>query len=150
METFDLGIVWDNEADNGFVSELNGRCLKERVKPYLIHAYNFFSSLKDITEGQISFHFFLNRTSDDGLTFNGFPDFLKRKGIISINHLDKVRNSTYKFKMHLEFNSHDIPVPKTVLFSPGEDRKTLEMKMKYVSKSFILKLAMENLFGWLC
>ena len=43
--------------------------------------------------------------------------------------------------MHLKFNSHDIPVPKTALLNPEEDRKSLELKIKYVSKPFVIKPA---------
>jgi len=141
METFDLGIAWDNDADNEFVGELNERALKEGLKPYLIHIYNFYASLKDITENKISFRFLLNRTSDDDPVFRGLPDFLKRKGITFINHPDKAKESRDKFKMHLKFNSHDISVPKTALLNPEDDRKSLELKIKYVSKPFVLRPA---------
>ena len=29
METFDLGIAWDNESDNEFVNDLNTRTFKK-------------------------------------------------------------------------------------------------------------------------
>ncbi len=141
METFDLGIAWDSEFDNEFVNDLNDRSLKEGVEPYLIHAYNFFSSLKDITEGELSFRCFFDRSSDDSSTFGGLADFLKKKDINFINHPDNVKKSTDKFKTHFKFRSHDIPVPKTVLLRPEEDKKTLELKIKFVSKPFILKPA---------
>jgi hypothetical protein len=141
METFDLGIAWDREQDNDFVEGLNNYALKEGLKPYLLHVYNFYASLKDISEGDIYFRLFLNRTSEDDRVFSGLPDFLKRKGITFINHPERTRESVDKFKMHLRFNSHDIPVPKTVLISPQEDRKTLEFKIKYISKPFALKPA---------
>jgi len=141
METFDLGIAWDNEIDNEFVNDLNDYAFKEGIRPYLIHIYNFYASLKDITENKISFRFLLNRTSDDNPVFRGLPDFLKRKGITFINHPDKAKESRDKFKMHLKFNSHDMPVPKTALLNPKEDKKSLELKIKYVSKPFVLKPA---------
>jgi len=141
METFDLGIAWDQEQDNEFVEGLNNYAVKEGLKPYLLHAYNFYGSLKDITENKISFRFLLNRTSDNDPVFRGLPDFLKRKGITFINHPDKAKESRDKFKMHLKFNSHDIPVPKTALLNPEEDRKSLELKIKYVSKPFVIKPA---------
>jgi len=141
METFDLGIAWDNEIDNEFVNDLNDYALKGGIRPYLIHIYNFYASLKDITENKISFRFLLNRTSDDDPVFRGLPDFLKRKGIAFINHPDKAKESRDKFKIHLKFNSHDIPVPKTALLNPKEDRKSLELKIKYVSRPFVLKPA---------
>jgi hypothetical protein len=141
METFDLGIAWDREEDNDFVQGLNNYALKEGLKPYLLHGYNFYASLKDISEGNIHFRLFLNRTSGDDPVFSGLPDFLKRKGITFINHPERAKESGDKFKMHLRFNSHDMPVPKTVLINPQEDRKTLELKIKYISKPFVLKPA---------
>ena len=53
METFDLGIAWDRQEDNEFVEGLNNYALKEGLKPYLLHGYNFYTSLKDISEGNI-------------------------------------------------------------------------------------------------
>ena len=141
METFDLGIAWDREEDNEFVEGLNNYALKEGLKPYLLHGYNFYASLKDISEGNIHFRLFLNRTSEDDPVFSGLPDFLKRKGITFINHPDKAEESGDKFKMHLRFNSHDMPVLKTVVIGPAEDRKTLALKIKYISKPFVLKPA---------
>ncbi|MFH0790961.1 MAG: hypothetical protein V2A64_04940 [Candidatus Omnitrophota bacterium] len=141
METFDLGIAWDRELDNEFVEGLNNCALKEGLRPYLLHGYNFYTFLKDVSEGNIYFRFFLNRTSGDDSVFSGLPDFLKRKGITFINHPERTKESGDKFKMHLKFNSHDMPVSKTVLISPQEDRKTLELKMKYLSKPFMLKPA---------
>ena len=141
METFDLGIAWDREEDNEFVEGLNNHALKAGLRPYLLHGYNFYASLKDISEGNIHFRLFLNRTSDDDPVFSGLPDFLKRKGIIFINHPDKAKESVDKFKMHLKFNSHDIPIPKTVLLGPQDDKRSLELKIKYVSKPFVFKPA---------
>jgi len=141
METFDLGIAWDREEDNEFVEGLNNYALKEGLKPYLLHGYNFYASLKDISEGNIHFRLFLNCTSDEDPVFSGLPDFLKRKGITFINHPDRAKESADKFKMHLKFNSHDIPVPKTVLLGPQDDKQGLELKIKYVSKPFVLKPA---------
>jgi len=141
METFDLGIAWDREEDNEFVEELNNYALKEGLRPYLLHGYNFYASLKDISEGNIHFRFFLNRTTEDDPVFSGLPDFLKRKSITFINHPDRAKESLDKFKMHLKFNSHDIPVPKTVLIGLQDDKQSLGFKIKYVSKPFVLKSA---------
>lgn len=141
METFDLGITWDNETDNEFVKDLNSCALKEGLRPYLLHVYNFFSSLKDITENQLTFSFFLDRSQDEDSTFGRLADFLKKKDILFINHPDRAKESVDKFKMHLKFNSHDIPVPKTVLLGSQEDKQSLEFKIKHVSKPFVLKPA---------
>ena len=141
METFDLGIAWGREQDNDFVEGLNNYAIKEGLRPYLLHGYNFFSSLKNITENKLIFRFFFDRSSDDNSIFGHLADFLKGKDVIFINHPDNAKKSTDKFRMHLRFNSHDMPVPKTVLVDPQEDRKTLELKIKYISKPFVLKPA---------
>jgi len=141
MKAFDLGIAWDREEDNEFVEGLNNYALKEGLRPYLLHGYNFYASLKDISEGNIHFRSFLNRTTEDDPVFSGLPDFLKRKGITFINHPDKAKESGDKFKMHLKFNSHDIPVPKTVLLGSQDDKQSSGLKIKYVSKPYVLKPA---------
>jgi hypothetical protein len=139
METFDLGITWDNESDNEFINDLNDRALEEGVKPYLIHAYNFFSSLKDITDSQLSFRCFFARSSNESSTFGGLADFLKKKDIHFINHPDNVRNSIDKSKIHSMFISYGLPVPKTVFIKPQEEKQVLEAKIQHVSVPCMLK-----------
>jgi len=141
METFELGIAWDSEFDNEFVNDLNDRALKEGIKPYLIHAYNFFSSLKDITEDELSFHCFFDRSSDDSSTFGGLADFLKKKDIHFINHPDNVKNSIDKSKIHSMFVSYGLPVPKTVFIKSQEEKQVLEVKIQHVSVPCVLKPA---------
>ncbi|MDP1854094.1 MAG: hypothetical protein Q8L26_07855 [Candidatus Omnitrophota bacterium] len=141
METFDLGIAWDNESDNEFVNDLNAYVLKKGIKPYLIHVYNFLSSLKDITDSQLTFHCFFDRSSDDSYTFGGLADFLKKKGINFINHLDNVKNSIDKFKIHSMFISHGLSVPKTVFLKPQEEKQIIEAKIQHVSVPYMLKPA---------
>jgi len=144
METFDLGIAWDNESDNEFVNDLNARALKVGVKPYLIHAYNFFSSLKDITDGQLCFNCFFDRSSDDSSTFGGLADFLKQKDINFINHPDNVKNSIDKSKIHSMFVSYGLPVPKTVFIKPQEEKQVLEAKIQHISVPCVVKSAFSS------
>ena len=139
METFDLGIAWDQEQDNEFVEGLNNYALKEGLRPYLLHGYNFYTSLKDISEGNINFRLFLNRTSEDDPVFSGLPDFLKRKGITFINHPDNTKKSRDKFQMHSMFVSYGLPIPKTVFLKPQEEKQVLESKIQHVSVPCILK-----------
>jgi glutathione synthase/RimK-type ligase-like ATP-grasp enzyme len=141
METFDLGIAWDNESDNKFVNDLNDRALKEGVKPYLIHAYNFFSTLKDITDSKLSFRCFFNRYSNESSIFSGLADFLKQKDINFINHPNNIKNSIDKSKIHFMFISHGLPIPKTVFLRPQEERQVLEAKIQHVSVPCVFKSA---------
>jgi len=144
METFDLGIAWDNEADNEFVNSLNDCALKEGIKPYLIHAYNFFSSLKDITEGKLSFRYFLDRSSDESPTFGGLADFLKQKDINFINHPDNVKNSIDKSKIHFMFISYGLPTPKVVFIKSQEEKQVLEAKIQYLGLPCVVKSAFSS------
>ena len=141
METFDLGIAWDNESDNEFVNDLNDHALEEGVRPYLIHAYNFFSSLKDITDSQLTFRCFFDRSLDDSPTFGGLADFLKKKDIHFINHPDDVKNSIDKSKIHSMFISYGLPIPKTVFIKPKEEKQVLEVKIQHLSVPCMFKSA---------
>jgi glutathione synthase/RimK-type ligase-like ATP-grasp enzyme len=141
METFDLGIAWDQELDNEFVEGLNNYSLKEGLRPYLLHGSNFYASLKDISEGNIHFRLFLNRASEDDPVFSGLPDFLKRKGITFINHPDNAKRSADKFQMHSMFVSYGLPVPKTVFLKSREERQVLEAKIQHVCVPCVLKSA---------
>jgi len=109
MEVFDLGIVWNRQEDSEFIADLNDYALKKGLRPYIMHAYNFYGSLKGFTEGYISFRYFFDRTSDDVPAFKGLADFLKRKKIIFINHADRVKRSHDKSLMHTDFIGHNIP-----------------------------------------
>lgn len=141
MKIFDLGIAWNWQPDNEFVQELNDLALKEGLHPYLIHAYNFYGTLKDIADGAISFSSFLNRTIADGSPLNGVGDFLKKREILFINHPDESKKSSDRSVMHLEFIHHNIPVPFTVFVDPEDDTKTIESKIKHIPKPFIFKTA---------
>ncbi|MCX5704468.1 MAG: hypothetical protein NTZ92_00125 [Candidatus Omnitrophica bacterium] len=141
METFDLGIAWDRKEDNEFVEGLNDYALKVGLKPYLLHGYNFYASLKDISEGNIHFRLFLNRTSGDDPVFSGLPDFLKRKGVTFINHPDNAKKSADKSEMHSMFISYGLPIPKTVFLKLQEERQALEAKIQHVSVPCVLKPA---------
>lgn len=132
-------MAWDWEFDYDFIQDLNDFTLKEGLKPYLLHVYNFYSSLKDLADDKISFCFFLDRTSDDNPTFTGLADFLKKKGISFINHPDEARKSQDKFQMHSIYISYGIPVPKTVFLTPQEERLNLEAKIQYISKPYVIK-----------
>ncbi len=136
-----MGIAWNWEPDNEFVEGLHNEALGRGLKPYLLHAYNFYSSLKDIAESNIYFRFFLNRTNENDSAFNGLSNFLMRKNIAVINRPDIARRSEDKFLMHAEFKKNNIPVPETFFLMPGDDNCVLEAKIKNLSKPFVLKPA---------
>lgn len=140
MEIFDLGIAWNSEQDNEFVYELNTAALKYGLRPYLIHAYNFYSSLKDIAENKLFFRFFLDRTLRNAHAFKGLAPFLKKKGSIFINHPDNAKISEDKIRMHQDFLNHNIAVPETFFLDNNESYETWELKIKNIMPElFIFK-----------
>ncbi len=140
MEIFDLGIAWNSQQDNDFVNDLNNQALKYGLKPYLIHAFNFYGSLKDIADDKLFFKFFLDRTSQDDHAFNGLASFLKKKGSIFINHPDNSKKSADKILAHEEFSNHNIPVPKAFFLNCDEDCRSWELKLKDINPElFVFK-----------
>ncbi len=140
MEIFDLGIAWDSQPDNEFVAELNTRALKYGLKPYLIHAYNFYGSLKDIADDKVFFRFFLDRTLQNTQAFNGLAPFLKKKGSVFINHPDNAKKSVDKTVIHKEFLNHAIPVPKTFFLNGNIGHDNWELKLRGITPElFVFK-----------
>jgi hypothetical protein len=146
MEIFDLGIAWNWEPDTSFIKELNDCALKEGLKPYLIHAYNFYSTLKDIAENHIYFPLFLDCTVNDGTPLCEVGDFLKKRSTIFINYPDRIKKLTNRHKIYLEPISYNVSIPMRILLKPQDSRHILELKIKYLSNPFVLKFV-ENLSG---
>lgn len=145
MDIFDLGVSWNWQLDSEFVQGLNDEALKQGLKPYLLHAFNFYRSLRDITEDNISFRFFLDRTLDDGSPLSKVCDFLKTKGFNFINHPDDVAKSLDTAATHLEFVNNKIPVPRAAFLNP-KDGESLEGKIRRIPRPFVVKFS-DNSFG---
>ena len=139
MEIFDLGIAWNCAQDTDFVKELNDCALKEGLRSYLIHAYNFYSTLKDISENNIWFPFFLDRTVDDSTPLCEVEDFFKRRSTVFINYPERVKRLLNRYKIYLEPITYNVSLPARMLLKPQDSRHILESKLKYLSKSFVLK-----------
>ena len=139
MEIFDLGIAWNCDQDTDFVRELNNHALKAEVKPYLIHAYNFYSTLKDVTENNIWFPFFLDRTINDNTPLCEIGDFFKKRSTVFINYPDRAHKLLNRYKIYLEPITYNISLPARMLLKPQDKRHILELKIKYISNPFVLK-----------
>lgn len=139
MEIFDLGIAWNWEPDTGFVRELNDRLLTEGLKPYLIHAYNFYASLKDVCEERIRIQLFLDRTISDSSPLSEVGDFLNRKGIPFINYPDKAKKLLRRSTVYHQPAHHNILLPMKIMLKPRDSMKTLKLKISYMAHPFVLK-----------
>lgn len=139
MEMFDLGIAWNWEPDTDFVRELNDHAVARGLKPYIIHAYNFYTSLKDISEDNIGFRFFLDRTIIDPSPLSKVGDFLHRKGIAFINYQDKAKKLLRRSTAHHEPARHNILLPMRILIKPGEHMDTSNIKLSCMVRPFVLK-----------
>ncbi|MCX5692639.1 MAG: hypothetical protein NTX47_03025 [Candidatus Omnitrophica bacterium] len=85
------------------------------MKPYLMHAYNFYSTLKDIIEDRISFRVFFNRTSSDDSTFSVLADLLKKKDIVFINHPDRVKKSKEALRSKEQYGNDSFLIQEKIL-----------------------------------
>lgn len=144
MDNFDLGISWNWQLDSEFIQGLNDEALKQGLKPYILHAFNFYRSLRDIAEGNISFKFVIDRTLDDGSPLSKISDFLKTKDFKFINHPDNVRKSLDKAALHLEFVKNNILVPKVAFLDP-KDKEPVETKIKSIPRPFAVKFSDNSL-----
>lgn len=139
MEVFDLGIAWNWAPDADFIREINDRALAEGLKPYIIHAFNFYTSLKDISEQNIRIKFFLDRTVLDPSPICKIGEFLIRNGVVFINYQDKAKRLLRRSTTHHEPIRHNILIPTRIMIKPGESIDTSRVKLSCLPRPFVLK-----------
>lgn len=139
MQVFDLGIVWNWKHDADFINDLNKECLKEGLKPYIIHSHNFYSTVKNAVEGNISFNVFFGRILNYDPLFNKLPYFLTSRINFYINHPEITKRTRNNYLMYQEFIKNKIPVPVVIILDPRDDNQTLELKIRDFPNSAVIK-----------
>lgn len=125
MRPFDLCLAWNWEHDTDFVALLEAACARRGLTFLSVTLANLDDTLRGLSEGQIAFRTFLDRASDSDLAFQPLADRARGRGIFRINPQELCRWADDKATMHLEFISHGIHVPYTILLAPFRESPAL-------------------------
>jgi hypothetical protein len=141
---YHLVVVWDWEYDREFLVILE-RAIHERgLKFYSVSHHNTEETLHGVQNGALQFSCCLDRASDTDERFQPLTRLLIKRGTRFINPPAAVRHASDKATMHLEFLTRGIEVPYTIIISPYNKRREIELSLSelaHLGRPFIIKPA---------
>lgn len=143
METFSLGIAWNWEYDEDFVAGIEHACSKQAMSTYRIVLHNLHDTIRRLQAGEIIFSAFLDRAADDD-SFAPIMKSLAKTSTRIFNAVDHVEHAVDKATMHLEFITSGLQVPFTIIVSPYNKKKEIELSLSELAllgRPFIIKPA---------
>jgi hypothetical protein len=144
FEHFDLAVAWDWEYDRPFISVLERQIQRHGLRFYSISHHNVHETLKQLQKGLLSFTAFLDRASDADENFLPLARHIRKSSIRFLNHPDAVSHAVDKATMHLEFLTKGIAVPYTIIISPYNKKRDIELSLSelaHLGRPFIIKPA---------
>jgi len=143
-ERFHLAVAWDWELDRDFIQYLEREAHSQGKTFYSLSHHNIDETLTRLESGEIQFGSFLDRASDADPKFLPIVRWLQKSNTVTINPPEKLNAAIDKATMHLEFLSKGIDVPFTIIISPYNKRKELELSLSdlaHLGRPFIIKPA---------
>ena len=142
-QQFDLGIAWEWEFDDDFISVLARKCQEHRISTFIINPGNLADIAPKVLSGEITFTVFFDRASDTRKDFVPLDDYLIKNNITFINYPRDAEEASNKAAMHLQFITHGINVPYTIILPVFEQDGPTEdiLKLENVGIPFIIKPA---------
>jgi hypothetical protein len=141
---FDIAIAWDWEYDREFVSLLKHAANTRGLTALDVTPSNLQNTLADIQKGECTVSVFLDRASDTDQRFLPLAQAVRLTPARIVNVPEAVRHAADKATMHLEFLTHGIEVPYTLIISPYTERQEIELSLNDLARlgrPFIIKPA---------
>jgi hypothetical protein len=149
---YDLAVAWNWEYDRDFLQELLSAAGGRGLKACLIDQNNIGDTIHRLQNDDPFFYTVLDRASDEDERFLPFANILLRRYsgtnqsrlIRVINPYDSTRRASDKATMHLEFLSRGLRVPFTIIISPYNHKREVELSLSELSqlgRPFIIKPA---------
>jgi len=122
MQHFDLCLAWNWEFDSGFVRLLDSACARRGLTIFQIAPHNLDPVLAAIESGEMHFRAILDRASDSDPRFQPLVDWARTHSALCINPQEQARWTHDKSTMHLEFISHGLDTPHTIILPPFSEQ----------------------------
>jgi glutathione synthase/RimK-type ligase-like ATP-grasp enzyme len=141
---FHLAIAWDWELDRDFVAILERQMHDHHLSSYSISHHNTHETLRMLNRGELRFGAFLDRASDADDRFVPLARAIQKSSALCINPPETSQHAIDKATMHLEFLDKGIEVPFTIIISPFNKKKEVELTLSDIAnlgRPFIIKPA---------
>jgi len=143
-EIFDIGLAWDWEFDRDFIFGIEEQCAALNLSTFRIEPHNIEAVSKLVRSKKIVFRTFLDRASDSADSFIPLAKFLAKSQTHIYNRYDLVDYAKDKANMHLALMGEGVDVPYTIIVSPYNKSKELELsltELAHLGRPFIIKPA---------
>jgi hypothetical protein len=151
-QDYDIGLVWNWAYDREFLQLIVSAVMKRGLSAFLIDQTNLAETIELCKSERVQFRFILDRASDEDERFLPLAQlFIRRQSgstrrppLRIINPYDLMRRASDKATMHLEFLTHGLHVPFTIIISPYNHKREVELSLTELSqlgRPFIIKPA---------
>jgi glutathione synthase/RimK-type ligase-like ATP-grasp enzyme len=141
---YTLAVAWDWVFDREFVTLLEKAVLHQGKSVFSITHHNVNEALNGVRTGALTFASFLDRASDTDERFRPLAHALAKQVARTINPHDRMHHAADKAIMHVEFLARGIEVPYTLIISPFNRKREVELSLTDLAKlgrPFIIKPA---------
>jgi hypothetical protein len=141
---YHLAVSWDWEYDKEFIATLEAQVHGQRLRFYSISHHNTHETLRKLTRGELTFGAYLDRAPETDEHFAPLSRAVRKLPVLFINPPDAVHHAIDKATMHLEFLTKGISVPFTIIISPFNKKREIELTLSDLARlgrPFIIKPA---------
>ena len=156
METspqlYDLAVAWNWQYDEDFIGLVEGQARARSITTYFIRQHNVDETHELLQRRKLHVSVVLDRASDEDERFQPLAHYFSRRAsapsssppFLIINPYELQKRAADKATMHLEFLSHSLEVPYTIIISPFNHKRELELsltELAHLGRPFIIKPA---------
>ena len=146
----DLALAWNWEYDDDFIRVVEDVAQSRGLSTYRIQRSNLEEALHRLKEKTLHFRVVFDRASDEDDSFHPLAhEFLRLhratdRPLRIINPYELHKRASDKATMHLELLAHGVDVPYTIIVTPYNHKKELELSLTDLARlgrPFIIKPA---------
>ena len=144
MNAYDFAIAWNWEFDHDFISGIEYECRRMEISTFRIDPWNHRRTYEEICRGGLFFQAFFDRASDADPEFLPLVRWMEANVGCVINPRDRVLHAIDKATMHLEFMTHGLYVPTTVILSSYHEQPHIGLDtagLESLGRPFVIKPA---------
>jgi hypothetical protein len=145
MSRYDLCLAWNWEYDADFVHLIEAACAVRGVSLLQVTPQSLEQVLAGLQNGEITYRILYDRASESDARFQPLVDWATRHRSFCMNPQKQTIWSGDKATMHLEFISHGLYTPYTIILSPySKDSSIQPSDLGLLGGSFAIKPACEG------
>jgi hypothetical protein len=145
MARYNLCLAWNWEYDADFVHLTEAACAARGLSLLQVTPESLDQVLAGLENGEISYRSLLDRASESDPRFQPLAGWAALHGAFCINPQKRTLWAGDKATMHLEFTSHGLATPYTLILSPySENVSIYPPNLGLLGGSFAIKPACEG------